>query len=567
MVKKGKGRYQASQQQLKASSKQKQVKSNPVALAKATAGTENMAGAVSSASAIVNNKPPTQPGKRKHGDLSTDQASLNGPSDKKLNNNSVNTSDTLSEKPVVSNGDIAATAVNGVTMAPSSSTSPHPPSPPGTAPISSPQHLPRQGPPLTSTPTDISSHLAPLLPGPTIAPINLLATHPQNFCDDLEHSLSQPRIIHRFRHIFNVEAIKTNSTDIQNLKTFCSDLKETVDTQAQVISSLKNELTEVKTTHEKFIVDLVEEINDINQYSRRNSLRISNPNWIEMPHENTNGMVLELAHHLGVNLNEWDIDRSHRVGKHGAGRQRQILVKFVGYGSRRALYEAGIRMRRDRQRPAFLSQIFINEDLTSINNTLFYLARQKVRENKFDSVVTRDGRVLVRTHAGGNYVEVKSEADLELNHSRGPYSHIVAGGNHRHAQQAQTNAPSSGRELPAHTNVQPADPVQHTQKQAVGAPGASLPLQQTPGGVASAQPIQVKMMAMANDIPAPKVNNTGLRATAPSYKPRPKENSVVSEDTTGNSSLLLQRDGGGPTSMVTGASSASTTNGDGTVYY
>ena len=58
----------------------------------------------------------------------------------------------------------------------------------------------------------------------------------------------------------------------------------------------------------------VEYENDsLEQYSRRNSLRISG--IPEEPGENTDQRVIQLAGGLGVDINPEDIDRSHRIGK------------------------------------------------------------------------------------------------------------------------------------------------------------------------------------------------------------------------------------------------------------
>ena len=55
-------------------------------------------------------------------------------------------------------------------------------------------------------------------------------------------------------------------------------------------------------------------INNLEQYSQRNSLRITN-NWGEEPSENTNDRVSALVKEQhGVELNSHNIDRSHHVG-------------------------------------------------------------------------------------------------------------------------------------------------------------------------------------------------------------------------------------------------------------
>ena len=248
-----------------------------------------------------------------------------------------------------------------------------------------------------------------------------------HFSDRFFACLSEPRTIQYFKFIFEsqkeiitkqAESIKTLESNLKDTETELNNLKAVTDVKIDKV----NRETQAK------INELMIELNDIRQYSRRNSLRISNPNWIENNiNENTNGMVLELAWQLGVNLSEWEIDRSHRVGKHHAGRQRPILVKFVGYGPRRALYEAGLKLKKDRSPPPYLRNVYINEDLTAETSALFYEARRYKRDTKIDAAITRDGRVLVRVHAGSAFTEVKSKESLENIIPRGSYSEATTG--------------------------------------------------------------------------------------------------------------------------------------------
>ena len=126
---------------------------------------------------------------------------------------------------------------------------------------------------------------------------------------------------------------------------------------------------------------LKSELNELKQYSRQNSLRIRNPHWTESPYENTDDLILELADKLGLNFQPWLIDRSHRVGKPIRGKSRDILIKFIGYGPRKALYEARQQLR---EQPRFRN-IYINEDLSPETSRLFYQARILKKENRLDA--------------------------------------------------------------------------------------------------------------------------------------------------------------------------------------
>ena len=113
----------------------------------------------------------------------------------------------------------------------------------------------------------------------------------------------------------------------------------------KMLMILRNENEELRKTNSELETRLsvVEyESDNLEQYSRRNSLRISG--IPEEPDENTDQRVIQLAGGLGIDISPNDIDRSHRVGKleldrgrTGRGplktkrRKRDILVKFARY--------------------------------------------------------------------------------------------------------------------------------------------------------------------------------------------------------------------------------------------
>ena len=107
-------------------------------------------------------------------------------------------------------------------------------------------------------------------------------------------------------------------------------------------------------------------VDELEQYDRRNSLRLS-LNTKEEDAENTDEIVMNVAKKLGVDIECNDISRSHRVGRSGS-KPRPILVKFVSYRMREKLYS---------NRKKMAKKTYISEDLTRYRQGLFYKARQK----------------------------------------------------------------------------------------------------------------------------------------------------------------------------------------------
>ena len=152
---------------------------------------------------------------------------------------------------------------------------------------------------------------------------------------------------------------------------------------AQVSSQLRKEIAGLRdkvAEKDREILFLKDQIDSLEQYSRRNCLRISPVP--EVPSESTDDIVKTVAKTIGVTLPDNAIDRSHRVGKVTAGgvnRDRPILVKFTSYKYKEAMMKARRGLNKidatkifpDSQWPdiparstACIHRLYINEDLT-----------------------------------------------------------------------------------------------------------------------------------------------------------------------------------------------------------
>ena len=161
------------------------------------------------------------------------------------------------------------------------------------------------------------------------------------------------------------------------------------------INSVKIENTELKQTVdalEQKVATLDRAIDDGEQYSRRNSIRISGVS--ESTEEDTNQIVLNIARDLEAGITPNDIDRSHRVGKPMKQRPRAIIVKFTSYRARRALYSKRMNLRHTNAG----RNVFINEDLTAKRSELLFNARKYVKDKLIRSAYSSDGRIYVKDH-------------------------------------------------------------------------------------------------------------------------------------------------------------------------
>ena len=120
------------------------------------------------------------------------------------------------------------------------------------------------------------------------------------------------------------------------------------------------------TQLEKTIENLVEkqkslssEIDDLEQYSRRNCLVLHGVN--ESNDENTNEIIIKtFSEELGVEIKEDDLGKSHRLGKpkRKDNKPRLIIVMFARYAVRRKIFMNNIMKLKGKQ-------LLITESLTS----------------------------------------------------------------------------------------------------------------------------------------------------------------------------------------------------------
>ena len=110
------------------------------------------------------------------------------------------------------------------------------------------------------------------------------------------------------------------------------------------------------------------------------------------------------------------------MGKHKPGRERDILVKFVGYRPKEAIINA----RNNAGSNPLFHDVYVNEDLSRETSLLYYKARTLKKAEKLSSATTRDGRILVSRFKGDPLVVVNSEEELNEIASRGTFANTLS---------------------------------------------------------------------------------------------------------------------------------------------
>ena len=230
--------------------------------------------------------------------------------------------------------------------------------------------------------------------------------------DSLKDALKDPVIISLLSDVFT-----------RSLKAEISKLEKIIEDKDEAIKSLE------------------ERVDTLEQYTRRNSMRITGiPEPATGDSEDTDVIVQKVGEAEGVDIAPDMIDRSHRVGRRAVGDPaRPIIVKFVSYKHKTLLMKArkGLKNRSAASlgfttagyaRPSTPSapvsaaaavavpvpppaeRIFINDDLTRARAKLAAQARQMKRDKKLQDTWVFDGEVFVKVKE--KVIKLSSERHL-----------------------------------------------------------------------------------------------------------------------------------------------------------
>lgn len=154
------------------------------------------------------------------------------------------------------------------------------------------------------------------------------------------------------------------------------------------IEELNSEVTVLKET-----VSLLEnQLDDINQYERRDTLIIGGPALPqEQPQENSAELICRtIKDNLHLNISPSDINIAHRIGtKNTQNSKRPVIVKLHSREKKSEIMQACITVKPN---------LHINESLTPKRRALFktiWNIRKKHRE-QFKQCYTQDGKICIK---------------------------------------------------------------------------------------------------------------------------------------------------------------------------
>lgn len=167
--------------------------------------------------------------------------------------------------------------------------------------------------------------------------------------------------------------------------------------------------------NEQTIKELGAEIETLQMYSRRNSVRIfgvpenttgrtEDGTFIR---EDTNTIALDIFHQkLGLDLSKSDICRSHRVGATKNDKHpRPILVKFVRHDTKDDVIRARAKLAG--------KKIVLREDLTA--QRMNWIRRLKDAGVHYKSIQSNDGVISIKLENGHKYIRTSEDLNTALN--------------------------------------------------------------------------------------------------------------------------------------------------------
>ena len=208
-------------------------------------------------------------------------------------------------------------------------------------------------------------------------------------------------------------ALNANQRETGKLKTNLTKAEKVNDT-------LRNELNHTRMKlkdHIEEMNNLEEKYDDLEQYSRKNSLELLGVP--EGAYTSTDEVVIRIGEAINVDIKPGDIEISHKLKRKTT---KPVIVKFVSHKVKSLLYKARTKLKNVKTSEVFPSyafasredqRIFINENLTNYRRELFWKANKMKKDNMITSTWTMDGKIFVKTSPSGASVRIYCVEDLD----------------------------------------------------------------------------------------------------------------------------------------------------------
>lgn len=192
---------------------------------------------------------------------------------------------------------------------------------------------------------------------------------------------------------------------IQLMSDKYDDLLSQIKSQGKDITDLKKRVKQVEENNSADeIKKLREELNDLQQYSRRQNLEVHNVPYVEgenlLDRLNTMADELNLTH-----LDETNVEAIHRLPAK-PNKAPPILVRFTSRVTREKWLEKRAQLRERK------SKEYLMENLTAQNKRLLWLIKRKAEEMDYQFAWQKNGKMFVRKRPQDRVIRIQGEEDL-----------------------------------------------------------------------------------------------------------------------------------------------------------
>ena len=172
-----------------------------------------------------------------------------------------------------------------------------------------------------------------------------------------------------------------------------TELKNKLEQKNQKISDLETKVVKLEKSHK-----------DLEQYGRRQSIRLNN---VQLPDiadcEQVVLNVLNKAMPIHGKINADETERFHPIGKPNRKGNRQVIVKFLSYKTKARVYDARFNLRN----------VYMTEDLTKSNQAIASLLLKSKKAKKVLKFWSRDAKFFAKAHMLQPAFRIKTESDVE----------------------------------------------------------------------------------------------------------------------------------------------------------
>jgi len=192
---------------------------------------------------------------------------------------------------------------------------------------------------------------------------------------------------------------------IEKQQEIINSQKDQLKNQADKIQSLEDQVNEITKETGSLRLDM----NKLEQYGRRNSIRIINMKLDETKDKSETELKEEVANFINDSMfpgsddkpiSPRDIDRCHAAGP------KQLLVKFFRYEDKNRVFYAKKKLKK------YEGNAFITEDLTYYNHGIVKTLLELKTANKISAFWTRNGFVFFKKCEADSPSRLQSQDDL-----------------------------------------------------------------------------------------------------------------------------------------------------------